>query len=318
MGDWIINLTIYTRTKIVIDAFIDVLFGIIDNFASDITTAVTATAAVYIALMGYAVISGAVSMTQREAAMRLGKVVFIIFLLQTFGSMTGSAFENTWEVAESVGNYLADEIFPAFSAVSGITIPGMSAATDFDSLVDFNTGVSAWLAQEVGGSNSGMYPVLVWAFAMAPAVLTVVTLFLAKVVLAVLFICAPIVFILSLLGVQYNFLTAWFKALISTYVTAIIVYVIGTFGIMITMIQMGTTLLLTLGGGGTSVPEMTPLGITAIFSTILITQAPNIAASFIGVATVSAQQATSFMQTAVLQGAIRGSGIGGASGGAKP
>jgi len=237
-------------------------------------------------------------MTQREAALKLGKVILIIFLLQTFSTITGATFDAVWEVPEAVGSFITNAIFDGLGSVFGgalAVLGAFSVVTDFDGLVNFHAGVASLLADSVQGTKdaNSQYPVYVWAFAMAPAVLVTVSILLAKMISAVLFVVAPVVFMLSLLGFKQNFLMSWIKALISTFVTVIIVYAVGTVGLIVTLIQMANAFvpdLSTIITGSVekySIPELAPLGITSIFSVILLTQAPAIASALIGVPAVS-------------------------------
>jgi len=309
---------IYTKVTTVVDLLINLLFRLTDDVANVLTPGVTAAAAVYVALMGYAYISGWVAMSQRELAIRFGKLILVLFLLQAFTGFTGSTFDAIWAIPEAVGDFIASRIFPLYNLGPITTLLGGGSATDFEGLVNISGIASSIIAEQVGQANSQKtaYPVIVWAISMAPVALVIISILMARIISALLFVIAPFILILSLLGFQNNFLYSWFKALLSTFVTVIIVYAIGTVGVLMVLAQMAllfipdlSTLIATLTGGSTevlfSLPRLAPLGITAIFVVMLITQIPQIASALIGVAVVSTQQATSFIQVAALQTAAR-------------
>jgi len=311
---------IYAKVVTVIDLFIDILFRLTDDVASYLTTGVTAAAAIYIALMGYAYMSGWIAMSQRELAIRFGKVILVLVLLKAFSGITSSSFDTIWAIPESVGDFIAGKIFPLYDLGPINILLGSSGGTagDFEGLVNASGIGSSIIAEQVGRAHSqkGAYPVIVWALSMAPVALVIISVLIAKIITALLFVIAPFILLLSLLGFQNNFLYSWFKALISTFVTVIVVYAIGTAGVFMVLAQMAllfipdlSTVLAGLPGGSTevlfSLPRLAPLGITAVFVVMLITQAPQIAAALIGVAAVSTQQATSFIQVAALQVAAR-------------
>lgn len=312
---------IYTKVVSVVDVFIDILFRLTDDVASYLTTGVTAAAAIYIALMGYAYISGWIAMSQRELALRFGKVILVLILLRAFSGFTAGTFDTIWAIPESVGDFIAGKIFPLYDlGPINILLGGGSSASDFEGLVNASGIGSSIIADQVGQANqqNGSYPVIVWALSMAPVALVIVSILIAKMITALLFVIAPFILLLSLLGFQNNFLYSWFKTLLSTFVTVIIVYAIGTVGVMMVLAQMAllfipdlSSVIAAMTGGNPevlfSLPRLAPLGITAIFVIMLITQAPQIASAIIGVAAVSTQQATSFMQVAALQTAAKSS-----------
>jgi len=304
---------IYTKVTTVVDLLINLLFRLTDDVANVLTPGVTAAAAVYVALMGYAYISGWIAMSQRELAIRFGKLILVLFLLQAFTGFTGSTFDAIWAIPEAVGDFIASRIFPLYNLGPITTLLGGGSATDFEGLVNISGIASSIIAEQVGQANSQKtaYPVIVWAISMAPVALVIISILMARIISALLFVIAPFI-----LGFQNNFLYSWFKALLSTFVTVIIVYAIGTVGVLMVLAQMAllfipdlSTLIATLTGGSTevlfSLPRLAPLGITAIFVVMLITQIPQIASALIGVAVVSTQQATSFIQVAALQTAAR-------------
>jgi len=309
---------IYTKVVSVVDIFINILFRLTDDVATALTTGVTAAAAIYIALMGYAYMSGWIAMSQRELAIRFGKVILILVLLRTLTGFSAGSFEAIWAIPESVGDFIASKIFPLYDLGPINLLLGSGSPADFEGLVNISGIGSSVIADQVGvvHGHDSKYPVIVWALSMAPIALVIISILIAKIVTAVLFVIAPFILILSLLGFQNNFLYSWFKVLLSTFVTVIIIYAVGTIGVMMVLAQMAllfipdiSTLITFLSGPDIevlfSLPRLAPLGITAVFVVMLITQAPQIAAALIGAASISTQQATSFIQVAALQSAAK-------------
>lgn len=144
-----------------------------------------------------------------------------------------------------------------------------------------------------------------WAVSMAPVFVINIAIIIAKVISAILFFVAPIVFILALIGVQQNYLGAWVKAILVTFLTVIIVYVVGVFILNLMKPQMIE--LINTQSGNTdspiSITKLAPVGVLAIFGVIIVTQATSIASSIIGAAAINTQQATGVLQIGALQGA---------------
>ena len=80
---------IYTVTRLTVEGFIVILFNSVDNVASQLSLALTAMAAIYIALMGYALMAGAIQMTMREAGLKLAKVILVLVLLELISNYGG-------------------------------------------------------------------------------------------------------------------------------------------------------------------------------------------------------------------------------------
>ena len=139
---------------------------------------------------------------------------------------------------------------------------------------------------------------------MAPIFVINISIIIAKVISAVLFFIAPIIFILSLLGLQNNYLSAWFKAILLTFLTVIIVFVVGVFVLDIVDEQLVKLINLPyVAGEPLSIVKFAPLGVLSIFGVVIVSQATTIASSIIGAAAINTQQATGFLQIAALQGA---------------
>ena len=139
---------------------------------------------------------------------------------------------------------------------------------------------------------------------MSPLFVINISIILAKVISAVLFLIAPVIFILSLMGFQNNYLAAWFKAILLTFLTVIIVFVVGT--VVLDIVQTELFALRDLPyeeGKPVSIVTFAPLGVLSVFGVVIISQATSIASTIIGAAPINTQQATGFLQIAALQGA---------------
>ena len=86
--EWLDTALVYSVTDTSLTGALSRMFGILGNVLDAFWLPVQAAAAVYIALMGYALMSGAISMPAREVAIRFAKVIGIIFLMRTFSFLS--------------------------------------------------------------------------------------------------------------------------------------------------------------------------------------------------------------------------------------
>lgn len=265
-----------------------------------------AVSTIYIALMGYAIISGWVVMTSREAAVRFSKVVLILILANLFTNYSGNLYNLAWEGPIAIGNFFASSLdtLSFFSFVFG---------SEFENLMNEHAFYAARIGAKYANEqpDSPMLAVFAWAISMSPVFVITISITIAKVISAVLFLIAPVVFILSLLGIQNNYLTSWLKAIALTFLTVIIVFIVGT---VVLDIVHGQLVALEGRAVDTEDPisliDLAPLGVLSVFGIVIISQATTIASSIIGAAAINTQQATGFMQIGALQsaGAARAGG----------
>ena len=306
--DWLNTQLVYQVTETSLSAALDRLFDIFGGILDVFWLPVQAAAMIYIALMGYALMTGMISMSARDVSIRFAKVVGIILLMRTFSSYGGTIFESVWAVPDAIADFFAREIAPV------LDFPGISSIETLDSLAALYSGLAQLVSSEVTQAHpeSGKWGFWTWVLTMVPFALTLVSIFMAKFVAAMLFLASPIVFILSLtLGSinGTNILMSWFKALAMTFLTVIFVYIVGITCMAMMARYMGALLAFSVGGslldsfglGGLlgakyTLVHLAPLGILSVFTIILLSQATSVAGSLIGIAGISTQQVTSFAQ----------------------
>ena len=327
MPDWVEVTSVYSSVSTTVDLALIAMFSVVGDVFNTFSMFLTAMAAIYIALTGFALMSGTISMSTREMATKFGKLIFILFLFQLIsgsGGFLGLGFFNTiWEIPEAIGSFFVDRMSPFISSSSGggiLALLGLSSGgNQFDAFMDIYATNANVIASEVSarpGSEESNFGLVTWIVLMAPLFLTTISIFIAKFVSAVLFLIAPIVFGFSLFGFKSNFLTSWFKSLAVTFLTAILVFIIGSASLSIVTFEMFN--LIGSNGVGSflspisatnvawSLPAIAPVGILALLSLMLLTQAASIASSIVGVAATNSQQATGFIQIGALQAASRG------------
>ncbi|MEP1229523.1 MAG: type IV secretion system protein [Litorimonas sp.] len=332
MPNWFEISSVYSSVSTTVDLALIAMFSIVGDVANSFSIFVTAMAVIYVALMGYSVMSGMIKITAREMGSKFAKIVFILFilnLLTTSGGLLGlSLYNQVWEIPEGIGAFFADRLSPFINTSAGggllgsvLNFLGLGVDNAFDGLMDSYARQVTIIGSSVsaapgGGETLGL---IIWFALMAPMFLTTISIFIAKFVSAVLFIIAPLVFGFSLLGFTNNFLMSWLRSLAVTFLTAILVFIIGAASLSIVMVEMlqliandgGGSFLTVVSGGGVppgsewSIPAIAPSGILALFALMLVTQAPSIASSIVGVAATNSQQATSFIQIGALQAASR-------------
>ena len=287
---------LYDRTQGSVENTIDNIFTLTYFVTKSFNPIITIVAGVYIALIGYALISGYIVMSGREAAVRFSKIILIIVLANFFTTYTGRLYEFVWQVPTAIGDFLAGHI-----AQDG------TGKISFNDLMDKHsvagTQIGKKYAQGHHVDKQGL-AIGAWAISMSPLFVINISIILAKVISAVLFLIAPVIFILSLMGFQNNYLAAWFKAILLTFLTVIIVFVVGT--VVLNIVQTELFALRDLPyeeGKPVSIVTFAPLGVLSVFGVVIISQATSIASTIIGAAPINTQQATGFLQIAALQGA---------------
>ena len=299
--------SIYSTTRNTVDASIAKMFDLSESVTTDLFPTIIIVATIYIALMGYALISGWITMSPRDAGVKFSKVLLILILTNLFMNFAPNLYDAVWAVPETIGNYLVARLNPLLNigAFFGIFV-------DFDILMDgYATEVSKLseriTQEQTVGKTSGLSLGLgAWGIMMAPLFVITIAILIAKLISAVLFMLAPVIFILSLLGFQNNYLMSWFKAILLTFVTVMIVYMIAS--LTLTMMIGPLTIEANIPPSSTnkySLPDFAQLGILSIFTVVLVSQATTIASSLIGAAAVNTQQATGFLQIGALQAASR-------------
>jgi len=311
--EWLDTALIYTVTETSLNGALDRMFGILGDILNAFWVPVQAAAAVYIALMGYALMSGAISMPAREVAVRFAKVIGIIFLMRTFSLYGDDLFARAWAIPDAISDFYAAEIAPI------LNFPGAVGISTMDSLAGLYSAASQLLSTNVTEvhSDSAKWGFWTWVITMAPLALTIVSVFIAKFVAALLFLVSPIVFILSLTIGNFNntnILMSWFKALAMTFITVIFVYIVGITCMammarymlaLVAFTEVGGGFIglfgLELVGGEYTLIHLAPLGVMAVFTIVLLSQATNVAGSIMGIAAINTQQMTSFAQIGALQ-----------------
>ena len=245
-------------------------------------------------------------------------------LISGSGGFLGLTLFNTvWEIPEAIGSFFVDRMSPFISSSSGgglLALLGLTAGGNpFDGFMDIYANSANQIASESSarpGAAENDLGLVTWVVLMAPMFLTTIAIFIAKFISAVLFLIAPIVFGFSFLGFKNNFLTSWFKALAATFLTAILVHIIGSAALSIVLFEMMQLIdndglgsffnPAAAASGQWSLPALAPSGILSLFAVMLLSQAPSISSSIVGVAAANSQQATSFIQIGALQAASRG------------
>lgn len=327
LGDWADAVLIYTRTNEAVDGAIEILFTMTQNVYEVFALPVTAAAGIYIALLGWGIVTGTIAMTQREISIRLLKIIVIIALLQLFGSYGAALYDTVWEIPESVADFFARQLSPLLNVLGLVDISSM------DGLAAGYSGLCSLFGARAAEaySESSSTGTMIYLISLAPLVVTMLSIYIAKFVSAVLFLVAPVVFIFSLTlgGVSSNsgttMLMNWFKAIAVTFFVVILVYIIGTIGIVTagrlineilvvdgvsSFANAGLSFLAGLFGGGDgynynaySLPSVAPVVIVSLLTVVMLSQAVSIANGILGISVMNTQQATSFLQIGALNAA---------------
>ena len=310
--NWLDAAEVYIQVRVVVALAIRQLFSIVNDVANAMEAPVTAAAAIYIALMGYSVLAGTITMSTRDLAVRFFKVVAIVVLLSVIGSYGEGFYNLLWEPIDDISNYMASKVAPL------INIPSAGPITSLDTLAGTHAGLASSLSAQVAAAHSDnqTWGIMTWIIAMAPLIITIVAVYVAKFVSAALMVIAPFVFIAALIldnNKGQSILMTWVRLIAMTFLTVIIVYIVGVIGIVMVSLYstflIGTNALLgeigafTGDSGRYSLPRLAPMGILSLLSVVLVTQATTLAGGLLSVAGVNTQSAQSMLQISALSAA---------------
>ena len=319
--EWLQSEFIYTVTKQLLDNSIEQLFTLASDVIEAFSLPIEVAAGIYIALMGYSLSTGIISMSQRDVATRFAKVIGILVLLETFQRFGIGVFSKIWEQPDNLADYFAEALAPILGFTGALDIDTLDALAATYTLFAASLGEKVTQAHD----NQAIWGVGTWVITMAPFALTVITIYLAKFISAVLFLISPLVFILSLTFGTYqgtNILLSWFKAILMTFLTVIVVYIVGIIGMTMIVKYMGA--LLGVGaisdfisdftgtdpfGDTYTIVHLGPLVVLGLFTIILLSQATSVAAALLGTTGINNQQATGFVQIGALQAASASRGL---------
>lgn len=290
--------SLYDTTKTEVDETIESMFQMLEFVMNEFHPVIFSVAVIYVALMGYGIISGHIVLSGKDAATRFSKVILILFIVSLFSSFSGNLYKAVWQVPESIGDFLAATLEFGYRA----------GESEFKEFMDLHSEIATQIGQKYSQEHKSQkgLAIGVWAISMAPVFVINISIILARVISAVLFFISPVVFILSLMGIQNNYLAAWFKAILLTFLTVIIVFIVGTFVLDIVHGQLVALHKLPYEPKSpVSLIDFAPLGVLSVFGVVIISQATTIASSIIGAAPINTQQATGFLQIAALQGASK-------------
>lgn len=271
---------------------LDAAGNVFDGFAGPVMV----TAAIYVALMGYSIMSGKVGMSLNEAAVRISKLVLIIVFVTSYFWFSKIFYNAFWTVPTYVANFFLGALDPSISYGAATTIAGTSGSfvvqnPDLTSLVDAYSQAILQLIGDFtvvhqGASGTGF---VIWLMYMAPVVAAMMIIIVAKIVSVLLFILAPLVFTASLIGYSNHFLLGWFRQLIVLSLTVIIAYIL--FVLVLSMVSGAATFAydnasqLSGASGGyknITIPVLFPVFALSFIGLMLILQAPLLANRIIG------------------------------------
>jgi len=104
--EWLQSEFIYTVTKQLLDNSIEQLFTLASDVIEAFSLPIEVAAGIYIALMGYSLSTGIISMSQRDVATRFAKVIGILVLLETFQRFGIGVFSKIWEQPDNLADYM--------------------------------------------------------------------------------------------------------------------------------------------------------------------------------------------------------------------
>ncbi|VAW00403.1 hypothetical protein MNBD_ALPHA06-1736 [hydrothermal vent metagenome] len=295
------------------DAPIYTLLDAAGNVFAGFAGPVMVTAAIYVALVGYSIMSGRVAMSLNEASVRISKLVLIIVFVTSYFWFAKIFYNAFWTVPTYVANFFLGALDPSISYGAATTVAGTSDSfviqnPELTSLVDDYAEailqlIGDFTAVHKGAAGTGF---VVWLVYMAPVVAAMMIIIVAKIVSVLLFILAPLVFTASLIGYSNHFLLGWFRQLVVLSLTVIIAYIL--FVLVLSMVSGAATLAYDnatqLSGAysgykNITIPVLFPVFALSFIGLVLILQAPLLANRIIGAFGLVNNQARATSSTTV-------------------
>ncbi len=301
---------IYADVMNAIGRPIDKLFVAIMVAFNQFSAPILAAAAIYVALLGYTIMAGKVSMSMHEAAVKISKVVLIIVLVNAYGTSLIDIYKAFWQIPAVLTKYFINVVAPG--AVHGNLIDWGSLSfsallgnvPDLTDMVDrYANACSGLLGKFVvnQGAAAGMSDMFMWMIYMAPVVVAMIIIIMAKFTSVLLVLVGPVVFFASLIGYNNNYLMLWFRQLLVMALTVILTFLI--FGVVLTMLTGMAENIATLPTQDIEIATLFPLAVMSVVGFVLISQAPALAGSLLGAAGINTGQITGLVQLAAMRSA---------------
>ena len=318
---------VYDKVNDWVDGVIEDIFGLGGSLFADLASLMTICAAIYVALMGFFMLSGRISMSPQDALVRISKLVLVVVLFGAYTQVAGVFYELFFVVPEtlaaSIGNTVNSAVdIDTYSlntvirAVDGTPIDGRRG--DLSDIVTAHSAVVSTFTVLYMETNNpqGFSDILVWIMGMAPVIATSAILVVARFMMTILLFILPVIAIAALFGRGFSFLGTWVKVMLTLGLTVILTYI--AFSVLIVMMTgaIGDTILesgiaaliLAAATGSADIPlftlyDLAPLAVLSLVVFIVISQIPNIAGSIVGAAGINNQQVSGFTNIAALRAA---------------
>ena len=321
------GVNVYEKVTDWTNEVIDDLFGLSGSLFADLASLMTICAAIYVALMGFSLLSGRISMSPQDVMVRISKLVLVVVLFGGYTQVAGAFYELFFVVPEALAASVGSTVNSGvgvdtftlntiIAAVDGTPISGQRG--DLNSIVEEHSAVVGVLTTLYIEYNNpvGSSDMLMWFVGMSPVIAASAVLVVARFVMTILLFVLPIIAIAALFGRGYGVLGTWVKVMLTLGLTIILTYIafsvlsvvmIGAIGS--TIVESGIAAVITGAvTGSTDVTlftlyDLAPLGILSLVVFIIISQIPNIAGSIVGAAGINNQQVSGFTNIAALRAA---------------
>ena len=298
----------YSTIMHIADKPIGQLFKVAGNMFDPLQEPVEAAAAVYVALLGYTLLTGKVTMSMHEAFVRISKVVLVIIVFGFYTTNMDKFYQGFWDIVIGVTSKFIDVV--TSGSVTGILgndgVGGFYARTpDMDALVNgYQQSLMKLMKIAVDGKIiTDTADFIFIALFMAPVLVGTLIVIVAKFITLLLVVVAPFIAFMMLIGYSNNYLSAWIKQLLVTGLTVIITYMI--FAVVILMLSTLTADIINKSGNNLSVPELFPLAIMSVIGFVLIGQGPSLASNLLGAAGIQTGQISSLVQLGLMRTAVK-------------
>lgn len=321
---------IFDRVNDWADTAIEALFSQAQTFLSDFSYLVVVCLTIYVALMGFAMLGGRVTMSPQDAMVRLSKIVLVVLLFNSYSAVAGGFYELFFVIPEAIAYLLANTLNSGISDDTYVinTITALNGTPflniprgDLSGIVashSFVMGAFTALFIETNDPDSS-YATVVWFVGMSPIIVAASALAVARFVMALLLFLLPLIALAALFGRGFGILATWVKVMMTLGLTIIMIYI--TFGVAVAIMTSAlvdtiitSTVASILTGTTSSGPlplpiftlyDLAPLGVLSLVIFVIISQIPSVAGSIVGAAGINTQQVSGFINIAALQLARR-------------
>ncbi|MER9375511.1 type IV secretion system protein [Mesorhizobium sp. M0491] len=257
--------------------FVEVLYKRIGLYSENLFFAMLL---LYVVIWGYMQIFGRSTASPLEAAWRLGRAMFIYWMVTNWAPFS----ETIYTLVQSIPEVLANRIVQTVSSTTGTQVSSVDAVPAmFDALYEATLRVMPELYTSVLTDFFGaLLAIIIIIFTLLFIGVAVAAIIAAKVLLFIILALGPVWIIMALFNYSFKFTEGFFSVTANLVVQQLLIY--GFLGFYYYMVQLSVSAM--EGGGGTDITgklsHVMPLLLVTLVGFYVLLQIPIIAGILTG------------------------------------